>query len=260
MARLAATSVVNLVEPRTFREPRAGVTLFFDRIGVDGRSFEGVFLKLGEDDERNDRVIVARRGALALDHGRLWLDLFASVVHDVDPANPSRYRTNRNEFQRILFSEDIEEAVQSRITYEKGLRAQSLPELLQVVRQRNVSPERRRLALVEIHKKFSIPFACFAFDKLAHAYVGTALQFLGSAIKQDLAFTRFEPAERVEHHDPVGNLLDGPHIMGHNDARHRASPARLEDQLIDHITHDRIEPRGRFVVKHDFGVDGQRPS
>ncbi|PYQ35511.1 MAG: hypothetical protein DMF55_07265, partial [Acidobacteria bacterium] len=170
MARLAATSVVNLVEPRTFREPRAGVTLFFDRIGVDGRSFEGVFLKLGEDDERNDRVIVARRGALALDHGRLWLDLFASVVHDVDPANPSRYRTNRNEFQRILFSEDIEEAVQSRITYEKGLRAQSLPELLQVVRQRNVSPERRRLALVEIHKKFSIPFACFAF-----AFVGIPL-------------------------------------------------------------------------------------
>jgi len=171
MARLAATSVVNLVEPRTFREPRAGITLFFDRIGADGRSFEGVFLKLGEDDERNDRVIIARRGALALDGGRLWLDLFSSVVHDVDPANPSRYRTNRNEFQRILFSADIEETVQSRITYEKGLRAQSLPELLKVARrQRSVSPEKRRLALVEIHKKFSIPFACFAF-----AFVGIPL-------------------------------------------------------------------------------------
>jgi LPS export ABC transporter permease LptF/LPS export ABC transporter permease LptG len=171
MARLAATSVVNLVEPRTFREPRAGVTLFFDRIGADGRSFEGVFLKLGEDDERNDRVIVARRGALALDGGRLWLDLFSSVVHDVDPGNPSRYRTNRNEFQRILFSDDIEETVQSRITYEKGLRAQSLPELLKEARRlRTGSPERRRLALVEIHKKFSIPFACFAF-----AFIGIPL-------------------------------------------------------------------------------------
>ena len=164
MARLAATSVVNLVSPRSFREPRSGVTLFFDRIGADGRSFEGVFLKLGEDDERNDRVIVARRGALALEGGKLWLDLFSSVVHDVDPANPSRYRTNRNEFQRILFSEDIEETAQSRITYEKGLRAQSLWELLKTARLlRGVSPERRRLALVEIHKKFSIPFACFAF-------------------------------------------------------------------------------------------------
>ena len=164
MARLAATSVVNLVQPRTFREPRPGVTLFFDRIGADGKSFEGVFLKLGEDDQRSDRVIVARRGALALEGDKLWLDLFSSVVHDVDPANPSRYRSNRNEFQRILFSEDIESTAQARITYEKGLRAQSLRELIATARQmKNTSPQRRRLALVEIHKKFSIPFACFAF-------------------------------------------------------------------------------------------------
>ena len=164
MARLAATSVVNLVQPRTFREPRPGVTLFFDRVGADGKSFEGVFLKLGEDDERSDRVIVARRGALALEGDKLWLDLFSSVVHDVDPANPSRYRSNRNQFQRILFSEDIAMTAQSHITYEKGLRAQSLRELVATARQmKNISPQRRRLALVEIHKKFSIPFACFAF-------------------------------------------------------------------------------------------------
>lgn len=164
MARVAATSVVNLVQPRTFREPRPGVTLFFDRVGADGRSFEGVFLKLGEADEHSDRVIVARRGALALEEGKLWLDLFQSVVHDVDPANPSRYRANRNEFQRILFSEDIETTARERITYEKGLRAQTLPELFRTAgRMRGASPERRRLAMVEIHKKFSIPFACFAF-------------------------------------------------------------------------------------------------
>ena len=41
---------------------------------------------------------------------------------------------------------------------------QSLGELLATVRQMgNTSPQRRRLAQVEIHKKFSIPFACFAF-------------------------------------------------------------------------------------------------
>ncbi|HEU5251151.1 MAG TPA: LptF/LptG family permease [Thermoanaerobaculia bacterium] len=164
MARVAATSVVNLVAPRTFREPRPGVTLFFDRVGPDGRSFEGVFLKLGEEDERTDRVIVARRGSLSLEGGKLWLDLFSSVVHEVDQVNPSRYRTNRNESQRILFSEDIESTVQERITYEKGLRAQSLPELIRTAREmKTVSPQRRRLALVEIQKKFSIPFACFAF-------------------------------------------------------------------------------------------------
>jgi LPS export ABC transporter permease LptG/LPS export ABC transporter permease LptF len=164
MARVAATSVVNFVQPRAFREPRPGVTLFFDRVGSDGRSLEGVFLKLGEDEERSDRVIIARRGALTLEGGKLWLDLYSSVVHDVDPTNPSRYRTNRNEFQRILFSEDIESTAQERITYEKGLRAQSLTELIETSRRmKTVAPDRRRLALVEIQKKFSIPFACFAF-------------------------------------------------------------------------------------------------
>jgi lipopolysaccharide export system permease protein len=164
MARVAATSIVDLVRPRTFREPRPGVTLFFDRVGADEHSFEGVFLKLGEDDETTDRVIVARRGALSLEGGRLWLDLHSSVVHEVNPTNPSRYRTSRNAFQRILFSENIELTAQERITYEKGLRAQGLAELLETARRmKGVSVERRRLALVEIHKKFSIPFACFAF-------------------------------------------------------------------------------------------------
>jgi LPS export ABC transporter permease LptG/LPS export ABC transporter permease LptF len=163
MARVAATSVVNLVQPRTFREPRPGVTLFFDRVGTDGRSFEGVFLRLGDDD-RMSRIVVARKGALALEEGKLWLDLQSSVVHEVDRDNPTRYRTNRNELQRILFSEDIEATAQARISYEKGLRAQSLGELLATERRvRSVSPERHRLTLVEIHKKFSIPFACFAF-------------------------------------------------------------------------------------------------
>ena len=163
MARVAATSVVNLVQPRTFREPRPGVTLFFDRVGADNRSFEGVFLRLG-DDSRISRIVVARKGALALEEGKLWLDLYSSVVHEVDLEDPTHYRTNSNEFQRILFSEDIEATAQARVSYEKGLRAQSLGELLKTERRvRDVSPERHRLTLVEIHKKFAIPFACFAF-------------------------------------------------------------------------------------------------
>src|SRR5262249_14787404 len=56
MARLAATSIVSVVAPRTFREPRPGVTLFFDRTAPDGRSLEGIFLIL--------------RGAAQPDHRR----------------------------------------------------------------------------------------------------------------------------------------------------------------------------------------------
>jgi LPS export ABC transporter permease LptF/LPS export ABC transporter permease LptG len=170
LARAAATSAINLVQPRTFREPRAGETLFFDRIGADGRSFEGVFLRIG-DGEQEDRLILARRGALNLERDELWLDLFDSTVHEYDPADPSRYRTYANERQRILFAGDIWNEPRSRITYEKALRAQSLGELLATARRvEGRSPERYRLAWVEIYKKFSIPLACFAF-----AFIGIPL-------------------------------------------------------------------------------------
>ena len=164
LARVASTSVVNVVQPRTFREVRNGLTLFFDRTAPDGRSLEGVFVQLGEDDEKKSQIIVARRGTLTLEGERLWLDLFSSTLHDYDPADPSRYRTNRNDTQRILVAGDVGNPASTSVSYQKALRSQSVRELLQTARQeRGRSPENYRLAWVEIHKKFSIPLACLAF-------------------------------------------------------------------------------------------------
>lgn len=166
MARMAATSLVNFVSPRTFREPRPGVTLFFDRTAADGRSLEGVFLKLGDEDPSSDRdeVVLARRGALRLEADRLWLDLESSTVHQFSPSDPSRYRVSWNRSQRILFAGDFGRESRSRVSYEKGLRSQSLSELWASARRaRGESGERYRLAWVEIHKKLAIPFACLAF-------------------------------------------------------------------------------------------------
>jgi len=164
LARVAATSVVNIVHPRTFREARSGVTLYFDRAAADGRSFEGVFVKLGEEYERDQRVIVARRGALTLEGDHLWLDLYNSTLHEYDPNDPSRYRTNRSQTQRVLIAGDIWSSAAASVSYEKSLRSQSLAELAATARRmRRQSPENYRLAWVEIHKKLSIPFACFVF-------------------------------------------------------------------------------------------------
>ncbi len=163
MARVAATSIVNVVAPRTFREPRPGILFFFDRLAQDGRSFEGVFLKLGDEGEPPNRVIVARRGGLTLEGDRLWLDLFGSNVHEVDPQDPSRYRTSRNASQRLLLAGESVNNPGARVTSEKGIRARTLPELWAAARSLPPGDPRRRLALTEINKKLAIPFACFAF-------------------------------------------------------------------------------------------------
>ncbi len=163
LARVAATSVVNVVQPRTFREVRPGLTLFFDRTSPDGRSLEGVFLQIGEE-EKSQQIIVARRGTLNLEGDHLWLDLVSSTLHDFNPADPSRYRTNRNETQRILLAGDVGNPVSTQVSFDKALRSQSLSELLATVREGSkLPPEQYRLAWVEIHKKLSIPFACLAF-------------------------------------------------------------------------------------------------
>ena len=164
MARVAATSVVNVVAPRTFREARPGLTLFFDRTGADGRTLEGVFLKLGEEGDPDNRVVVAREGALHLEGDRLWLDLNSSTLHDYEKDDPSRYRTNFNQRQRILLAGDLWNAAAARVSYDKSLRSQSVRELLETARRmRSVSRQNYRLAWVEIHKKFSIPLACLIF-------------------------------------------------------------------------------------------------
>jgi LPS export ABC transporter permease LptG/LPS export ABC transporter permease LptF len=171
MARVAATSIVNVVAPRTFREPRPGITFFFDRVAPDGRSFEGVFLKLGDDVEPPNRVIVARRGGLTLEGDRLWLDLTQSTVHELDPEDPTRYRATRNASQRLLLAgEPGPSPAGSSVAIQRSPRTQSLPELFRSLRKMRRGDPDRVLALVEIHKKFAIPFACVAF-----AWVGIPL-------------------------------------------------------------------------------------
>ncbi len=163
MTRVAATSIVNLVAPRTFREPRPGITFFFDRAAADGRSFEGVFLRLGDDVGAPDRIIVARQGALTLEGDQLWLDLRQSEVHELDPDDPARDRVSRNETQRLLLAGDAPNPGGTSVRVRPGLRSQGLPELWKTVHTLPANSPDRRLAWVEIHKKFAIPVACLAF-------------------------------------------------------------------------------------------------
>ena len=163
MTRVAATSIVNLVAPRTFREPRPGITFFFDRTAPDNRSFEGVFLRLGDDVGTPDRIVVARQGSLTLEGDQLWLDLRQSEVHELDREDPARDRVSRNDTQRLLLAGESSNAPGTTVRVERSLRSQTLPELWRSAHTLAPANPQRRLAWVEIHKKFAIPVACLAF-------------------------------------------------------------------------------------------------
>src|SRR5262249_4953809 len=103
------------------------------------------------------------------------------------------------------------------------------------------------------------PFAGFAADELADPRVRGGLQALRRAVVDDLRFLRPQPCQRVEHHHPGGDLGDSLHVVGHDHPGRLLGPLGLEDQLVDHVAHDRVETGGRLVVEHDFRADGQRP-
>ncbi len=113
--------------------------------------------------EPPNRIIVARRGTLTLEGDRLWLDLFESTVHELDAADPARDRTSRNETQRLLLAGDTSAPAGSSVRVQRSLRSQTLPELWRAAHSLPQTDPGRRLAWVEIHKKFAIPVACLAF-------------------------------------------------------------------------------------------------
>ena len=82
---------------------------------------------------------------------------------------------------------------------------------------------------------------------------------LGRAVVDDLRLVGLQPRKRIEHHHAVGHLLRRAHVVRHHDAGDRMLLPRAEDQFVDHVAHDRVEPGGRLVVEHDFRLQGQRP-
>ena len=68
-----------------------------------------------------------------------------------------------------------------------------------------------------------------------------------------------KPGQRVKHDHPVGHLRDGLHVVGHDDSGRLLRLLGLEDQLVDHVAHDRVEPGGGLVVEHDLRVRAPGP-
>src|SRR5258706_251367 len=113
------------------------------------------------------KVSVAQRGAIVAvsPQQQLWLNLYNAATHVWDPRRPDRYDVNSNALQRIFLG-DKYVTDPNRLAH--SLREMDLPQLWtqQKLLARTTDRETYNLAWVEIHKKFSIPFACITFGVL----------------------------------------------------------------------------------------------
>lgn len=164
---VATAGATGQVEPRVFNTEFPGRVVYV--FEGEKRGWRGVFLAPSLPPAQHE-ITVADRGELRVDDTgeRAVLHLEDAVTHKVDLDNPQKYELSRSRTldQQLLAPESRPGSTAS-TTISKGVRERSLPELVAMSRDLQQSAEQRRLASVEIHKKFAIPVACLVFGFLA---------------------------------------------------------------------------------------------
>lgn len=157
------------VEPRVFYQEWVGKSIYVFEAPPPGRRWKGVFLAETEPNTQKNMVTVADWGEIKVDDAgeRVVLLLTNAVRHTVDLARPASYEISRHRELDVVLEDQFTSEQKAKFAASKGVRELNLTELRRARRDRNASPEMRNLALVEIHKKFSIPFACLVFGLFA---------------------------------------------------------------------------------------------
>jgi LPS export ABC transporter permease LptF len=166
---LLTQNVSGQVEPRVFFDEWEDKILYVFDTASEGGSWSGVFLAESIPSTRKNTVTVAERGRLRIDDDgeRVILSLENARIHEVDLSEPGNYdMTGQDRFETVLDDSFSSEA-RAKIVASKGVRELTIPELRQWEKNPELQPRIRRLARIEIHKKFAIPCACIVFGIFA---------------------------------------------------------------------------------------------
>ena len=164
---LATAGATGQVEPRVFNTEFPGRVVYV--FEGEKRGWKGVFLAPSLPPAQHE-ITVADRGDLRVDETgeRAVLHLDEAVTHKVDLDNPGKYELSRSRtLDQQLLAPESKPGSSISTTTSKGVRERSLSELSAMITDAKQSPEQRRLAAVEVHKKFAIPVACLVFGLLA---------------------------------------------------------------------------------------------
>lgn len=165
---IVTETVAQQVEPRVFYPEFEDTLLYVFEIPEDGDRWHGVFLAQALPGSKN-QVTVADEGHLKLDASgeRVVLALENAYTHEVDFNNPGTYQISFSRETEQVLEDEFTSSQRNRISASKTVREQTIGELLSLQQDPTASQELRNLAHVEIHKKFSIPFACLVFGLCA---------------------------------------------------------------------------------------------
>ena len=160
------------VRPRVFFEDFPNLVLYVNEVPAGGSGWTDVLAA----DSRNPAqpiIFLAKRGRMVIDRNAKTIQMVLEngTRHSTKIADPSAYEVAR--FESTVMSLDPE-TVFPRSGPARGDRELSLEELnakAEEMRAQGISPHNQ---VMEIHKKFSIPVACFVFGLIGLALGATS--------------------------------------------------------------------------------------
>jgi lipopolysaccharide export system permease protein len=149
------------LKERTFNDSFKDVMLYVGKIDAQDKTLGDVFI---EDRQTTGTVstVVAPKGRLIYDPESFAfrLTLLNGVINTLDQKNKTAHSVS---FDTYDFNLQLAQVLSARRHAQKGRKEMSLGELRQYMSTADQKNPKYYLALMEYHKKFSIPFACFVF-------------------------------------------------------------------------------------------------
>ncbi len=163
--RVIASNMNIGLKERTFNDQLDGVVLYVNKFDVKSKMLIDVFIEDGRNEQIVSTVVAPKARLISdPDNFRFHFRLFNGSISQVDLEKRSAHVVRFDTY-------DLTIAPQKPIITPQGgpkdEEEMSIPELRQYVREATRKDDRYYLALMEFHKKFSTPAACFALGILA---------------------------------------------------------------------------------------------
>ena len=153
------------LKERTFDDSFNGVTLYVNEINLKNRSLVDVFI---EDNRQPDKVntVIAPRGIIFNDpdNATAHLRLFNGSIHQTNLNDKTAHAI---QFDTYEISLDTQRSANRLKTKPKRPKEMSIGELRRFIRDAASKDGRYFSILLELHRRLSIPFGCFALGLIA---------------------------------------------------------------------------------------------
>lgn len=152
------------ITPRVFNDEFEGLVIYVDRIPAPGNDLFGVLIS-DTRDPRMHNTIFARSGMIftSPEDRTLTLQLFQGGVFTVSSDTDGYQSTT---FDRYDITLDLRAALSELRQRPKEAAEMTIPELRSAIAAREARGEPGYPERMELHRKFSIPFACLVFAAL----------------------------------------------------------------------------------------------